>query len=1479
MSIFYKFGVEAGDASNVECGAMEMSLAELKIKIVQQRNIKNLTDFDLQIENGQSGKIYTVEEELIPRGTTVMVRRVPMPRGEKKTWQVEPKVERTKTRGGGGEVSSLVVTSTSEEGRLDQVLEASGAEYGKDNWERVWRGPRAPRPLAGEPAKAERRYAHGIPSNMLVPVAEDTSTAKVDRFGGLKLTAVEREGYSQEKKESHAWLEEKEGESSKEKQEEEKETVAIPKELQCGFCSELLDAAILLPCCVAAACDECARNSLIEQDHVCKLCEEADISPNDLIPNPLLRKKVAAFRGSTGGQIKKVEARAPLTPLPNAVLPAETMLKLQKEQEEMKKKEEEAKLEQRRLEEALLAKLMSSEQEEIADASEEKPAAEEDTAVASPKETEEEKCEKSESPAPESEEAPSSPAEPASSPPGEPDSSTVLPETAVEPTVASEEPAKDSIATSYSIPSMAPAVPGGSVPGYVATVPFYPSLYDYSQPPPGYPAATIYTNFPPYGQYEGWGRGDRRRRRSRSRSRERDRERYSRDREMERERLGYGNWEHHQRKHGGMRRSRTEWRDGRDRSGERRGPRSRSRSKGRKSRERRRSKSRDKRERSSKSMERSSKTPDPRFSDMERFDKFEGMSEEEKAQIVRAKAEAELLANTEPQSKEPSVDKKEEARQKLKDLISKNKERTKEVKEKDKKPKKEAREKKDKEKKSKKHKVKEVGNSEQENVRDKWERERERAEREKESDGDWHCGDEHCRFVNFKRNTECKKCRRPQPDSPIFWDLPASPERRSENKENPPDESVLEADEPACASPEMDIGLKFDTSHSEERRSSRPCSRSGHVTSFLDDIGDNFEPEPGKDDGMGEERRVYLQSDNDGADKVIENKTTSERAIANSQLDEKDVSAVSKIAAEESFETISSQSIIGNSTEEEKEIVKDEAIHENQEEKNEEDEGKEKQPNDDMNEEVDDPSDKPSSGPECAFDGSKKHKWNDLGRRSDEFELHLDINDAEFVDTVKAEYRSSSPSWADSKKFKYPGGGEEKEKTVSVRRRMEDEIKKEDIEVPPKSETVKGRRRSGEEDRSEEEQVKMRGGEVGLWKERPYRRSSKDDLVEVFERERREGSSASEGERERREVRQRERDRKDRDRNNRMREEDEERKRRAKLEDARESTEKWARKRREEEHTNELRAAKKERELKEKKKLEERKVAEEEENRRRRREEEDLMRRQNMLREEKKKLDAEKRAIIDRKRASDERRSREKIAEEKESSKKRNRSGSGESSGTKKKVVGDLRSQLDRKKEKSAATKKKSKSKSKKKKKRESSSSESSSESNNSSESESDSDSDIALKVFQDKKMLKKLLEAVAKNSKKKKSKKKKKKSVKKTAPEQRRVVLAREGGSITMQLSNTSQEEEDDEMEAELAKYNRKANKILKRSSTDEESGEKRRKSKEKEEGDDDDEADSERIEINIRNSPAFKRMNSLKMKKKQKKKKDDSSSDERSN
>ena len=60
--------------------------------------------------------MYNDDKQLIPRGTTVQVKRVPMPRGEKKTWRVERETNIKDVM-----VSNVEVTSTSEEGRMDQV--------------------------------------------------------------------------------------------------------------------------------------------------------------------------------------------------------------------------------------------------------------------------------------------------------------------------------------------------------------------------------------------------------------------------------------------------------------------------------------------------------------------------------------------------------------------------------------------------------------------------------------------------------------------------------------------------------------------------------------------------------------------------------------------------------------------------------------------------------------------------------------------------------------------------------------------------------------------------------------------------------------------------------------------------------------------------------------------------------------------------------------------------------------------------------------------------------------------------------------------------------------------------------------------------------------------------------------------------------------------------------------------------------------
>jgi len=80
---------------------------------------------------------------------------------------------------------------------------------------------------------------------------------------------------------------------------------------------------------------------------------------------------------------------------------------------------------------------------------------------------------------------------------------------------------------------------------------------------------------------------------------------------------------------------------------------------------------------------------------------------------------------------------------KLKELISKNKDKVEDVKRR--KEKADDREKKE---------------MEAELQRDRKELEaelqREKRNREYEVDGDWHCGDAECRFINFKKNFECK---------------------------------------------------------------------------------------------------------------------------------------------------------------------------------------------------------------------------------------------------------------------------------------------------------------------------------------------------------------------------------------------------------------------------------------------------------------------------------------------------------------------------------------------------------------------------------------------------------------------------------------------------------------------------------------------------------------------------------------------------
>jgi len=1598
MSIFFKFVVESGEPQNVKCDGMDMSLADLKLAITDQRKFKNVTDFDLQVENAQTKSVYSDDAELIPRGTTVLVKRMPMPRGEKKTWRAE------KSSGSHGHglsgadlLSSQVVTSTSEEGRMEQVLAASGVEYGKDSWERIYR-PRAPRPLVGEAVNTEKRYAHGIPSAMLVMAKEGDNAAKVDRFGSLKLTMVEQEGYSNKKIESHAWLEEDEETKLVAPP---KEEMIIPKDLQCPFCSELLEAAILLPCCVAAACDECARNSLIESDHSCQLCQEKEVSPSDLIPNPLLRKKVLGFRNKAAGREDTVQtSKLPLVHkllTGNTVLPAEIMLQKQREMEEEKK------LEEKRLVEAVLANINTLDSEAspdnlpVSDTPAEgdvttKEGLDQDRSSNAPNE------ELLTRPVSSSERSrPSSPLQDQQSPltdlPSSPHTKSSLqvsregsenrspqqrsssippqsetsqpssPRPAVTPPPSAAPPAPDSTASpappdtssmpaqeeTYSIQSMSAPVPGQTIQTTYNNSynTYYPSGYyppsDYSLPPPGYPQYA-YPGTQPYdygygeeGVANGKGKTFSYDERSEDDRWRRDRDRY---RDKYRDRPGYSNYLRAR----GLddRRSRRNRSRSSDRDRDRHKHRDRHRSRDRKDRRSRtRSKERSKRSPRRKGS-RDSRSPPGSPRSEKRRERSKSKSERESQEREKEETSTDLKSGDEGESsKDAAVDKKEEARQKLKDLISKNRDRAKDVTKKKKEQKGDSSDKEIDLRAMLQQKKRKGEERDREAVELEALRARERREREKESDGDWHCGDQECRFINFKKNNSCKQCGKPPPVEPVFWDIPSdipqeqrkkkSGERRrksSDERRKPSEEKRRRTDrsqdsssgredyrdiEPALLKGDLinfscpDTSLDYSPSslanmkvsspadllsttsrshssgggggeelqetrsrHSSRTSGSRPGSRS-QVTSFLDDIGDSFEEEVSKN---VQNRTVRSRTNSpftvkeedfkkplDFEEKVCTTEDAFEKKVkefsneSNAEADPKDCDTLSLedlSSSNTKLDDVSSQDCISS--------LDDSMTSHN-------DSKTESQLDTSIKTEKEDP----------------KYAWKDRSRTSEEFELSLEINDKDFLETVKSEYRSSSPSWA-NQKFKFPVKKEKTEKkvedgfqeveddkglerSVSVRKRMQDEIKKEKDEkidkVDIKEEKLQDEKKMDEPNTQDSMEMLKLKGESLRRKERQYR-SSKDDLNTSNEKEdtckeerKREHRSSSRtlerdeerGDRKRREERQRERDKKDRERNERIREEEEERRRRRKMEEERRKLED-ARKIEEDKRREKKRIEEREREEREKRKVEEDK---------RKRAEEESRRKREKLEEEKRRLDEERREI-ERQREQDRKREEKKqILERRErESRKRSRSRStGEPSikvrKDKQLAVGDLRTRLEDKKKVSKKQEKKSKSKKKKKKdSSSSSSSDSSSSSSSSGESESDDSDNPAEKILKDKKLLKKILELATSGKKKKKTKKKKKSSL--VTPDKggtRRVIMAGRD-MLTMQLS----QDDDSQQKREKDKKRASHSPIKKRTRVQAGGVESFKKVRSRSPSN----SEQETIQINIRNSPALERMNKKK-------------------
>ncbi|GIX75983.1 e3 ubiquitin-protein ligase RBBP6 [Caerostris extrusa] len=297
MSVHYKFKSNL-DHDTVTFDGLNISVADLKKSIIQQKRIGKSADFDLQITNAQTKEVYDNDEMLI-----LKILQLLWPEFQFK-----------------------------EEEKPDIPLPIDDDDFGHIRYDRIARNADLVNVNASEDDKDRSPFLHtcyrcrkpghwikfcptnnpdvkrstGIPRSFMVPVdGPDHKGALLTSSGDYAVPLIDHQAYKEVKKEKPPFVRQEEPATEPEAE--------MPEELLCMFCKDLLQDAVLIPCCGNSFCDECVRQVLLESDdHQCPVCHETDVSPDTLIPNRFLRTAVLNYKNVSG--YARVKRAVPVSP-------------------------------------------------------------------------------------------------------------------------------------------------------------------------------------------------------------------------------------------------------------------------------------------------------------------------------------------------------------------------------------------------------------------------------------------------------------------------------------------------------------------------------------------------------------------------------------------------------------------------------------------------------------------------------------------------------------------------------------------------------------------------------------------------------------------------------------------------------------------------------------------------------------------------------------------------------------------------------------------------------------------------------------------------------------------------------------------------------------------------------------------------------------------------------------------------------------
>ncbi|XP_053707697.1 E3 ubiquitin-protein ligase RBBP6-like isoform X3 [Synchiropus splendidus] len=338
--VHYKFSSKLSYDTLVFDGP-HITLADLKSRIMGREKLR-AADCDLRITNAQNREEYTDSECLISKGSSVIVKRVPIVGvkvGSKNHNLERPDLRQHSSYGAVKPMSdqsfsvatpffskivNLAHADVSEEDKLKTLSHQSlydpqtytnsfnAVPHAKYTCYRCGTGGHHIKncPSIGTDKNLEPpvkiRKSSGIPRSFMVEVDDpNIKGAMLTSSGRYAIPTIDAEAYAIGKKERPPFLQQElpKLESKKE---------AVPEELLCLICRDLLSDAVVIPCCGNSYCDDCIRSALLDsEEHTCPTCGQSGVSPDTLIANKFLRQAVNNYTKEKGDSSRTDMRSAP----------------------------------------------------------------------------------------------------------------------------------------------------------------------------------------------------------------------------------------------------------------------------------------------------------------------------------------------------------------------------------------------------------------------------------------------------------------------------------------------------------------------------------------------------------------------------------------------------------------------------------------------------------------------------------------------------------------------------------------------------------------------------------------------------------------------------------------------------------------------------------------------------------------------------------------------------------------------------------------------------------------------------------------------------------------------------------------------------------------------------------------------------------------------------------------------------------------